>query len=161
MHGVCRPAQLPSARLPASTGLTPAALTAIRTWPGPGTGSGTSARRSCSGPPNSVTITAFMAHSPLRRIQVCPTWHHEAMTSERIEVQRAIAAEPAAIFRVLSDPYGHVAIDSAGMLMDATCGVGSGLADTFVDHIVPNPRKAFPLCTFTLTLPARQSSPNP
>ena len=33
------PAQAPSARLPASTGLTPAACTAIRTWPGPATGS--------------------------------------------------------------------------------------------------------------------------
>ena len=41
------------------------------------------------------------------------------MTSERIEVQRTIAAEPAAIFRVLSDPQGHVAIDSSGMLQDA------------------------------------------
>jgi hypothetical protein len=36
------------------------------------------------------------------------------------EVQRAIASRPgAAIFRVLTDPHGHVAIDSSGMLMDA------------------------------------------
>ncbi len=41
------------------------------------------------------------------------------MTSERIEVQRTIDAEPSAIFRVLCDPQGHVAIDSSGMLMDA------------------------------------------
>ena len=40
--------------------------------------------------------------------------------SERIAVQRAIAAEPAAIFRVLCDPQGHVAIDSSGMLQGAT-----------------------------------------
>src|SRR6202042_1378835 len=59
MHGAVSPAQLPSARLPASTGLTPAACTASRTCPGPGTGSATSARRSCSGPPNSSTTTAF------------------------------------------------------------------------------------------------------
>ena len=38
------------------------------------------------------------------------------MTTERMEVQRTIAADPAAIFRVLCDPQGHVAIDSSGML---------------------------------------------
>ena len=42
------------------------------------------------------------------------------MTTERFEVQRQIAAEPAAVFAVLRDPMGHVAIDSSGMLMDAT-----------------------------------------
>ena len=42
------------------------------------------------------------------------------MTTERFEVQRTIAADPATIFRVLSDPHGHVAIDSSGMLLDAT-----------------------------------------
>jgi hypothetical protein len=41
------------------------------------------------------------------------------MTGERLEVQRMIEADPAAIFRVLCDPQGHVAIDSSGMLMDA------------------------------------------
>ena len=41
-------------------------------------------------------------------------------TSERIEVERAIAAEPAKIFAVLGDPQGHVAIDSSGMLMAAS-----------------------------------------
>ena len=39
---------------------------------------------------------------------------------ERLEVQRTIPAEAATIFRVLCDPQGHVAIDSSGMLMDAT-----------------------------------------
>ena len=41
------------------------------------------------------------------------------MADERIEVQRTIPAEPAAIFAVLCDPKGHVAIDSSGMLMSA------------------------------------------
>ncbi len=41
-------------------------------------------------------------------------------TTERLEVQRKIAADPADIFRVLSDPHGHVAIDSSGMLQDAS-----------------------------------------
>ena len=44
------------------------------------------------------------------------------MTRDRIEVQRTIAADPSAIFRLLCDPQGHVAIDSSGMLMDATGG---------------------------------------
>src|ERR1700755_2596941 len=38
---------------------------------------------------------------------------------EKIEVHRRIAASPAAIFAVLCDPQGHVAIDSSGMLQDA------------------------------------------
>ena len=42
------------------------------------------------------------------------------MTSERLEVARTIEATPDAVFAVLCDPQGHVAIDSTGMLMDAT-----------------------------------------
>lgn len=39
--------------------------------------------------------------------------------TERIEVQRTIAAAAPDIFAVLCDPQGHVAIDSSGMLQDA------------------------------------------
>ena len=39
---------------------------------------------------------------------------------ERLEVQRTIPADATRIFSVLSDPQGHVTIDSSGMLMDAT-----------------------------------------
>jgi len=42
------------------------------------------------------------------------------MESERIEVQRTIRADPGAIFDILCDPHGHVAIDSSGMLMSAS-----------------------------------------
>ena len=38
---------------------------------------------------------------------------------QRLTVQRAIAAEPAAIFEILTTPSGHVAIDASGMLMSA------------------------------------------
>jgi hypothetical protein len=38
------------------------------------------------------------------------------MTSERLEVQQTIAANPMTTFRLLCDPQGHVAIDSSGML---------------------------------------------
>ena len=57
------------------------------------------------------------------------------MPSERIEVQRTIAADPATIFRVLCDPHGHVAIDSSGMLMDATGTPVSAVGDSFVVHM--------------------------
>ena len=37
----------------------------------------------------------------------------------RLEVDRAIAAAPSAIFDILRSPDGHVAIDASGMLMSA------------------------------------------
>jgi hypothetical protein len=57
------------------------------------------------------------------------------MTTERLEVQRTIEAEPAAIFRVLCDPQGHVTIDSSGMLMDATGDPVTAVGDSFVVHM--------------------------
>ncbi len=59
----------------------------------------------------------------------------EQATGERLEVQRTIPADAAAIFRVLCDPQGHVAIDSSGMLMDATGSQCSAAGDTFVVHM--------------------------
>src|SRR5690606_1956799 len=64
-----------------------------------------------------------------------PSCHHAAMAAERIEVHRPIAAEPGAIFGVLSDPQGHVAIDSSGMLMSATGDPVAGVGDRFVVHM--------------------------
>src|ERR1700722_9578606 len=57
------------------------------------------------------------------------------MTTERMEVQRTIASDPATIFRILSDPHGHVTIDSSGMLMDATGEPARAAGDTFVVHM--------------------------
>ena len=54
------------------------------------------------------------------------------MTDERLEVQRMIEADPVAIFRVLCDPQGHVAIDSSGMLMGATGEPVTTVGDSFV-----------------------------
>jgi hypothetical protein len=56
-------------------------------------------------------------------------------TAERIEVERTIPADAAAIFRVLRDPHGHVAIDSSGMLQDASGSPVSAVGDTFVVHM--------------------------
>jgi len=55
--------------------------------------------------------------------------------TERIEVQRTIAADPPRIFGVLCDPQGHVRIDSSGMLMSATGATVSGVGDSFVVHM--------------------------
>jgi len=57
------------------------------------------------------------------------------MTSERIEVQRTIDADPAAIFAILSDPQGHVAIDSSGMLQSAEGERVTAVGDSFVVHM--------------------------
>jgi hypothetical protein len=57
------------------------------------------------------------------------------MTSERLEVQRTIAADPAAIFTLLCDPQGHVAIDSSGMLQGASGEPATALGDSFVVHM--------------------------
>ncbi len=67
------------------------------------------------------------------------------MTTERIEVQRPIAAEPAAIFAVVSDPRGQVAIDSSGMLMDATGERATAVGDTFVVHMDRESLNDFPM----------------
>jgi hypothetical protein len=57
------------------------------------------------------------------------------MTSERIEVRRTIDADPAAIFAILTDPQGHVAIDSSGMLQSADGERVAAVGDSFVVHM--------------------------
>jgi hypothetical protein len=57
------------------------------------------------------------------------------MTTERIEVQRTIQADPSAIFAILRDPQGHVAIDSSGMLQSADGEPVSAVGDSFVVHM--------------------------
>src|SRR5207245_5525350 len=79
-------------------------------------------------------------------------WHHKAMTNERIEVHRTIAAEPPAIFRVLCDPQGHVAIDSAGMLMDATGDPVTAAGDSFVVHMDREALNDYPLGLYDVTV---------
>jgi hypothetical protein len=72
--------------------------------------------------------------------------------TERIEVQRAIAAEPAAIFRVLCEPQGHVAIDSSGMLMAADGEPVAGVGDTFVVHMDREALNDYPLGLYDVTV---------
>jgi hypothetical protein len=74
------------------------------------------------------------------------------MTAERLEVQRTIAAPPATIFRLLCDPRGHVAIDSSGMLMDATGGPVAGVGDSFVVHMDREALNDFPMGRYDVTV---------
>lgn len=74
------------------------------------------------------------------------------MTVERIEVQRTIAAQPAAIFAVLTDPHGHVAIDSSGMLMSATGDVVNAEGESFVVHMDRESLNDFPLGHYDVTI---------
>jgi Polyketide cyclase / dehydrase and lipid transport len=74
------------------------------------------------------------------------------MTSDRLEVQRTIAADPATIFRLLCDPQGHVAIDSSGMLMDATGEPVGGVGDKFVVHMDREALNDYPLGRYDVTV---------
>jgi hypothetical protein len=64
--------------------------------------------------------------------------------TERIEVQRTIAAPAADIFPVLCDPQGHVAIDSTGMLQDADGNPATKTGDSFVVHMDRESLNDFP-----------------
>ena len=55
--------------------------------------------------------------------------------AERFEVARQIAAPPAAVFAVLTDPRGHVTIDSSGMLQSADGDPVRQAGDRFVVHM--------------------------
>lgn len=55
--------------------------------------------------------------------------------TERFEVSRQIAAPPAAVFAVLTDPQGHVRIDSTGMLQSAEGSPVERVGDSFVVHM--------------------------
>jgi hypothetical protein len=59
----------------------------------------------------------------------------ESQTGSRTEASRDLPAEPAAVFAVLCDPQGHVAIDATGMLQDATGSPVRAAGDTFVVHM--------------------------
>lgn len=74
------------------------------------------------------------------------------MTTERFEAQRTIAADPAAVFRLLSDPSGHVAIDSSGMLMAASGDPVRGVGDTFVVHMDREALNDVPLGLYDVTV---------
>jgi hypothetical protein len=74
------------------------------------------------------------------------------MTTERLEVQRIIATDPATIFAVLCDPHGHVTIDSSGMLMDATGDPVTAVGDSFVVHMDRESLNDYPMGRYDVTV---------
>jgi|SRR3984885_11279388 len=74
------------------------------------------------------------------------------MTTERIEVQRLIEAAPEAIFAILRDPQGHVAIDSSGMLQSADGELVSAVGDSFVVHMDREALNDYPLGKYDVTV---------
>ena len=72
--------------------------------------------------------------------------------TDRIDVQRTIAADPATIFAVLSDPQGHVEIDASGMLMDATGDPVRSVGDSFVVHMDREALNDYPMGLYDVTV---------
>jgi polyketide cyclase/dehydrase/lipid transport protein len=74
------------------------------------------------------------------------------MSTERLEVQRTIRADPSSIFKVLSDPKGHVTIDSSGMLMAATGDPVAAVGDSFVVHMDREALNDYPMGEYDVTV---------
>jgi len=70
----------------------------------------------------------------------------------RLEVDRTIAAGPAAIFDVLRSPDGHVAIDATGMLMSADGEAATAVGDRFVVHMDRDSLRDFDLGEYDVTV---------
>lgn len=80
--------------------------------------------------------------------------------TERIEVPRVIEAEPAAIFAVLCDPQGHVAIDSSGMLQSAEGDPVTAAGDSFVVHMDREALNDFPMGKYDVTVTIKELEPD-
>jgi hypothetical protein len=71
---------------------------------------------------------------------------------ERIEVSRAVAATPSEIFTLLTEPEGHVRIDSSGMLMSASGQPVRQVGDSFVVHMDREALNDYPLGLYDVTV---------
>ena len=84
----------------------------------------------------------------------------EGAETERMEVQRTIPTDAPRIFALLSDPLGHVAIDSSGMLMDATGEPVKAAGDTFVVHMDREALNDYPMGLYDVTVSIRTLVPD-
>lgn len=75
-----------------------------------------------------------------------------AMATERFEVRREVAAAPATVFALLSDPRGHVAIDSSGMLQSADGDPVRQVGDEFVVHMDREALNDYPMGKYDVTV---------
>ncbi|MGB0112250.1 MAG: hypothetical protein WBP59_03435 [Ilumatobacteraceae bacterium] len=73
-------------------------------------------------------------------------------TPTRLEVDRAIAAEPGVIFDLLRSPEGHVQIDASGMLMSAEGDAATAVGDRFVVHMDRDSLRDFDLGEYDVTV---------
>jgi hypothetical protein len=80
--------------------------------------------------------------------------------TDRIELQRTIAAPAADIFAVLCDPQGHVAIDSSGMLQDADGDPVTAAGDSFVVHMDREALNDFPMGRYDVTVQITEFEPD-
>ena len=71
---------------------------------------------------------------------------------QRIEVERLIEAPAADVFRVVTDPQGHVAIDASGMLLAATGDRPTKVGDEFVVHMDREALNDYPLGKYDVTV---------
>jgi Polyketide cyclase / dehydrase and lipid transport len=76
----------------------------------------------------------------------------QSENTERFEVRRRIEASPAQIFTVLSDPQGHVAIDSSGMLQSAEGERVGQVGDQFVVHMDREALNDYPMGKYDVTV---------
>src|ERR1700759_5388531 len=79
---------------------------------------------------------------------------------ERIEAQRQIDAPPAAVFAVLTDPRGHVAIDSSGMLQSAAGDRVRAVGDSFVVHMDREALGDLPMGKYDVTVISARLEPD-
>ncbi len=71
---------------------------------------------------------------------------------ERFEVERTIQATPSEIFAVLTDPNGHAAIDSTGMLQWSEGKRVTAVGDEFVVHMDRESFNDYPLGKYDVTV---------
>jgi hypothetical protein len=82
------------------------------------------------------------------------------MTIERLSVQRTVAADPSSIFQLLCDPLGHVAIDSSGMLMDASGDPVTAAGDSFIVHMDREALNDYPMGLYDVTVSIKEFIPD-
>jgi len=82
------------------------------------------------------------------------------MSTERLEVQRTVGADPSTIFTLLRDPKGHVAIDSSGMLMAATGEPVAAIGDSFVVHMDREALNDYPMGEYDVTVTITKFEPD-
>lgn len=82
------------------------------------------------------------------------------MNTDRLEVSRLVEAPPAKVFTLLTDPQGHVAIDSSGMLQSATGNPVRAVGDEFTVHMDRTALNDAPIGTYDVTVHITRYQPD-